>query len=278
MCAHPFGAISSKNCVIFALHQTASDNKVEFGEDAMRTLLEDFYVDDMLKSADKEDEMIDLIRKTVGMCAAGGFNLTKFVCPQPTVLGSIPMERRAEGMNVHQIGNRLSSESVLGVKWCMEDDSFGFHVSFEADDGTRSGCLSTISRIHDPLGLAAPFILPGRNILQKMTVKAKGARWDEPLPPEFAREWNVWCNDMLLLNDLRIPRCHRSCNFGDIVDVTLHCFSDAPFVGYGVACYLRLVNLKGEIEVSLVMGKSRVSPMKPTTVPRLELAAAAINA
>lgn len=29
-----------------------------------------------------------------------------------------------------------------------------------------------------------------------------------------------------------------------------------------------------EIEVSLVMGKSRVAPLKPTTEPRLELTAA----
>ena len=39
ICVHPFGAVSSKNCVIFALHQTAFDNKEEFGNEAMNTLL-----------------------------------------------------------------------------------------------------------------------------------------------------------------------------------------------------------------------------------------------
>ena len=33
----------------------------------------------------------------------------------------------------------------------------------------------------------------------------------------------------------------------------------------------------GKVEVSLIMGKSRVSPLKPTTVPRLELTAATVS-
>ena len=61
------------------------------------------------------------------------------------------------------------------------------------------------------------------------------------------------------------------------MDISLHCFSDASFVGYGVACYLRLVDEGGRVEVALIMGKSRVSPLKPTTVPRLELTAATVG-
>ena len=44
-----------------------------------------------------------------------------------------------------------------------------------------------------------------------------------------------------------------------------------------MACYLRMVNAKGEVEVVLVMGKARVSPLKPGTVPRLELTAATVS-
>ena len=61
-----------------------------------------------------------------------------------------------------------------------------------------------------------------------------------------------------------------------MTEATLHCFSDASFIGYGVACYLRMVDDQGRVEVQLVMGKARVSPLKPTTVPRLELTAATV--
>ena len=275
MCVHPFGAISSKNCVIFALHQTAYDNQNTFGNAAMKTLLQDFYVDDMLKADDDKDEIISLLRNIIGMCGEGGFNITKFVCPDSDVLNTIPEGKRSGDHGTHRAGSLMPAESALGVLWNLRDDTFGFYVSFSTDDGTRAGCLSTISKIHDPNGIAAPFILPGRKILQKMT--AGSGSWSDKLSPEEAKDWERWKEDVLLLNQLKMRRCYKSPSFGHVVEYSLHCFSDASFVGYGVACYLRMVNAEGEVELSLVMGKARVSPLKPTTVPRLELTAATVS-
>ena len=279
MCVHPFGAISSKSCVTFALHQTALDNREVYGEEAMETLLTDFYVDDLLKSLDDEQETINLIKNTDGMCAAGGFNLTKFVCTNQKVMEAIPMEKRADGFKSAQEEQELIQsqiENPLGVRWKLHDDVLAFQISFQSDDGSRRGCLATISRVKDILGLAAPFLLKGRKILQKVTTNS--ISWDQLLPNDEATEWAGWREDLLLLNDMVIQRCYRSGELGKVVDTTLHCFSDASFVGYGVACYLRLVDENGRVEVSLVMGKSRVSPLKPTTVPRLELTAATLSA
>ena len=41
--------------------------------------------------------------------------------------------------------------------------------------------------------------------------------------------------------------------------------------------YLRLVDCSGEIFVSLIMTKSRVSPLQDVTIPRLELVAATVS-
>ena len=46
--------------------------------------------------------------------------------------------------------------------------------------------------------------------------------------------------------------------------------------GYGTASYLSLENSDGKVHCSLVMGKSRVAPLKTVTVPRLELTAATL--
>ena len=267
MCVHPFGAVSSKNCVIFALHQTSLDNREEFGDEAMKTILQDFYMYDMLKSVDEEEHAITLVKEVEGMCKAGGYNLTKFVSTNSNVVSSIPIEKRAEGLKTHQIGSMLpeDEESALGLLWHMQDDTFRFEVCFKSDNGTRKGCLSTISRIYDPAGLVCVFLLKGKKILQKMT--ADGISWDEKLSPELAREWKEWREEVLLLSKLKIKRCYKSKDLGRIKDVTLHCFADASFIGYGVACYLRLVDENGRVEVSLVMGKSRVAPLKPTTIP-----------
>ena len=74
------------------------------------------------------------------------------------------------------------------------------------------------------------------------------------------------------MRDLRIPRCIKPKGFGKSIETSIHHFADASEKGYGVASYIRQVNEGGQINVSLLMGKSRVAPTKPThTIPRLEL-------
>ena len=42
----------------------------------------------------------------------------------------------------------------------------------------------------------------------------------------------------------------------------------------GVITYLRLVNERGEVHCCFLIGKSRLAPLKATTIPQLELSAA----
>ena len=60
-----------------------------------------------------------------------------------------------------------------------------------------------------------------------------------------------------------------------MVSCSFHYFSDASENGYGQATYLRLVGTAEKVHCSLLIAKSRVAPMKYTSIPRLELAAAA---
>ena len=53
----------------------------------------------------------------------------------------------------------------------------------------------------------------------------------------------------------------------------LHAFADASMKAYGTVAYLQSGN-----QVDLVMAKTRVCPLKKTTLPRLELWAIAIAA
>ena len=62
-----------------------------------------------------------------------------------------------------------------------------------------------------------------------------------------------------------------------MVSSSLHHFSDASENGYGQVVYVRLVNAIGKIHCSLVIAKSRVAPIKYTSIPRLELAAAVLS-
>ena len=131
--------------------------------------------------------------------------------------------------------------------------------------------LGTISSIFDPLGIAAPFILTGKRILQ--SIVGMKLDWNNHVPQEKEIAWLRWREPLFGLNKLSIPRCYKSNNC-PIVSSSVHTYSDASNIGYGTVSYLRQVSSDGEVFVSFIIGKSRVAPLKEITVPRLELTAA----
>lgn len=136
---------------------------------------------------------------------------------------------------------------------------------------TRRGVLATVSSIYDPLGFVAPILLTGKKILQSLC--KDNADWDDSLPKQLRAKWGKWRADIHLLEGMKIPRCCKPKDFGDLKEVKLHHFSDASTEGYGQCSYLRLVDDKNQIHCSLVMGKARVTPLKQVSIPRLELTA-----
>ena len=85
MCLHVFRAASSPNCCNYALKKTAVDKIVQFGSEATRTLMSNFYVD-MLKSTPDVQSAINLIKAVTKMCKTGGFKLGKFITNNNVVL------------------------------------------------------------------------------------------------------------------------------------------------------------------------------------------------
>ena len=71
---------------------------------------------------------------------------------------------------------------------------------------------------------------------------------------------------------LTIPRCIKPPDF-NVSAVKFHHFADASTSGFGVCSYARLTDSNGSVTFNLVFAISRVSPIKPVTVPRLELTA-----
>ena len=184
MRVHLFGATSSPSCANFALRQTVADNLCE-GTPEADTIRRNFYVDDMLKSDETSTEAIQNIHRVQQLCQSGGFNLTKFVCPDTDVLNSIPPEKLSK--EVSKILNKEDiTERALGVQWCLESDKFQLCISLKDSPITKRGILSVISSIYDPLGISGPFILLGKKILEKISALRDG--WDSPVPIHLAKE------------------------------------------------------------------------------------------
>ena len=155
-------------------------------------------------------------------------------------------------------------------------DCLGFSIVLKDQPLTRRGVLATVASVYDPLGFLAPLVLRAKKILQEIC--RRGVSWDDPLPEDVRPRWERWKLDLLRLKELQIPRCFEPKTMSQKKSYELHNFADASTSGYGQCSYLRVKDEDGNVNVSLVMGKSRVAPLKITTIPRLELTAAVVSA
>ncbi|GFU96986.1 integrase catalytic domain-containing protein [Trichonephila clavipes] len=85
----------------------------------------------------------------------------------------------------------------------------------------------------------------------------------------------IYGTDGKIVNDININRCI-------VVErlevIELRGFSDASQSAYGAVVYCKSVTSDGRVLVHLIASKSRVSPTKQTTIPRLELCATVLLA
>ena len=191
------------------------------------------------------------------------------------MLEEFPSEERAPVMkDLNLESEELPVDRALGIHWDVERDSIILVVIDKKEPNNRKGVLLSIATVYDPLGFASPLILPAREINQELC----RLTFDCELPPELYSLWIKWKKNLVSLNRYEISRCFKPKGFGKVERTELHHFADASQEhGYGTASYLRLVNDRGEIHCSFVMGKSRIKPLhKAITVPKLELTAATL--
>jgi hypothetical protein len=75
-----------------------------------------------------------------------------------------------------------------------------------------------------------------------------------------------------VLNNISIPRLVKI--KGQATTIQIHRFSDASERTFGACVYIRSGNANGEVHSQLLCSKSRVSPVKQVSIPRLELCGA----
>ena len=139
-----------------ALQRTAIDHESRNGKEKTVILRGEFYIDDLLKSVQDKQKAIKLMKDVTAMCAKGGFWLTKFVSNSKYVLVSIPEGQRRKGLQDQELRlGILTTEKTLGIYWDIEEDKLGFDGNFKDKPHTKSGKLSMMNSIDDPLGLVS---------------------------------------------------------------------------------------------------------------------------
>ena len=135
--------------------------------------------------------------------------------------------------------------------------------------------MSNVAKIFDILGWFSPTIISMKILLQR--VWELRLDWDEMVPIEIQSIWMQWRSELPSLYSKPISRYYFP-NDSQIKSVQLHGFSDASENAYSGVVYLRMIDSLDNIHISLVMSKTRVSPIKRISIPRLELCGAQVLA
>ena len=228
------------------------------------------YVDDISGGADSLPQLINIAQQLNELCMAGGFQLAQWKSNHPDFLPKFS-SAISQG-DEHTFDD--SSIKVLGLSWIPKVDQFKFvsNVSNNLRISKRV-ILSEIAQLYDPLGFISPVIIKGKILLQQLWLEKLD--WDDQLSPQLTRKWTNFRDELSELEQIRIPRWLQL--HPQSTRIEIHGFSDASQLAMSAVVYIKVTSGINST-VSLVCSKTKVAPLKPVTIPWLELTAAALLA
>lgn len=155
--------------------------------------------------------------------------------------------------------------------WNLATDKFFYKL--KACDGdeknwTKRKILSKIGKMYDPSGYLGPVIIRGKMIIQNLW--KNDLDWDQSITGELKTDWTHFNQD---LENVKLISVNRWLGTMSGEPMQLHGFCDASEKGYGAVIYSRVKVGQG-YRTEIISSKSKVAPLKATTIPRLELCAA----
>lgn len=171
-------------------------------------------------------------------------------------------------------------QKILGVKWCMETDHFVFDLSEVGRQArslspTKRHIVSLVGRIYDPLGFLSPVVIRLKSLFQELCELK--LEWDEPLTGAPLVKWESMVADLQIGQQIHVPRYLLCDVYHGVDSYSLIGFCDASKKAYAAVVYLRVETQEG-LHVKFLTSKTRVSPLQPQTIPRLELLSALLLA
>lgn len=256
------GSFTAKSC----LRQIGDDCKTE-EPFISQIIIDDFYMDDLLSGAESIEEAMKIRKKLPQILGSYGFELCKWASNDARLI-----KNDANQENVPLQGDK--DPKTLGLIWDPCKDILKYIVnSTEKKRFTKRLILSIISQIYDPLGLVGPAIIPAKIIMQKLW--SLNFAWDESLPQELNTTWEEVYHEINAINTITIDR-HVSVS--DAISIEYHGFCDSSEKAYGACIYACTISKHGKRTCKLFCAKSKVAPLKATSIPRLELQSALLLA
>ncbi|XP_043481754.1 uncharacterized protein LOC122510878 [Leptopilina heterotoma] len=261
-------------CAPFLANRVIKQLAQDEGENfplAKPILEENIYVDDVFFGKDDLQDAKETKDQLVNLMKSGGFNLRKWSSNDKSLLSGCTSENHERALD--EQASDSASLKVLGLKWEPSSDCFRIGVNLESINvPTKRSVLSVIAKLYDPLGWIAPVVVTAKLIMQELWLRKLD--WDETLPPDLMKQWFDYYDQLESLKNLKIPRWVGAITTSS--NSELHGFADASNRAYAASIYLRVIDDSNEIHTTLLISKSKIAPITPVSIPRLELCAAVL--
>ncbi|XP_018368314.1 PREDICTED: uncharacterized protein LOC108764525 [Trachymyrmex cornetzi] len=259
-----YGTASAPYLAIRCLVETARQYQSE-NPAVSKVISQDFYVDDLLTGKDDADELVQLQIDIARILKLTEFKLRKWRSNLPELCTQTTEEQTMID----------EQAKILGLLWNTSTDRFLYkaHIDEGSKKITKRSVLSNISQLYDPLGLVGPVIVQAKIILQGLWQLKLG--WDESIPLQAHSKWMEWRRNIAYIDEVSVSR-RILCD--EPKSVELHGFCDASEKAYGACVYMCSLDAQQKRTVRLVCAKSRIAPLKKTSLPRLELCGALLLA
>ena len=222
-------------------------------------------------STPDEDTATTLIKGLVSLLKEGGFERAKFSSNNVSVLEALPNDCLTPALTkVDFRVEELPGHQALGLVWEPQGDYLRIKVAMLSYPSTQRGLLSLVISLFDPLRIVPPFFLP----LKLQRLSKLGLGWDAQISEEERVVWERLIKGFPKWSQIRVPRTFQGLT--NSAENQLYVFADASNNGIGAICYLRTC-INNTYFILFVMRKSRVAPIKPLSIPRMELSAAVVS-
>ena len=250
----------------FLLANTINYHLMTYNSETSRDIMNNLYVDNLITGTETTENAISYYRETKRMFEAS-MNMRAWISNDEKVMRAIDERDRCNDKYVN----------VLGMIWNVKEDTITVaKPKIIKCDGviTKRTILQQIASVFDPLGIYSPVMIEAKLLMQELW--KKNFDWDDIIPEELTCRWTKIAKDLLHLDSIFVNRCIDSLNINVNVRYELITFSEASINTYAAAVYLRIVR-EDSVIVNLIYAKTRLSPIKDITIPRLELLGALIG-
>ena len=277
-----FGDRSAAAIASVALQKTAKLYE-DINEDAAKKIQDDSYVDDIVTGAEDKEGYESLKKNCPEILSKGNFSLKGI-----TTVG----DRTEESIALLGSGEY---GRVLGIQWDPENDVLlvKVRINFSKKERnvrtkkdlsladipsivtlkvTRRLLLSVVNSCYDPYGLLSPLTVQMKIHLRNLHREEVNITWDQPLSEEIKLQWVEVLTRIKQAEEITFRRCIKPLN--TLGNPSLIICSDGSEDAMCATAHIRWEREDKVVHCQLWASKTRVTPLKKMTIPRVEMQAA----